>query len=122
MGHCDWIARIDDRACSAEFEELDVNELSLLGRADQLCGQPPWIRISRNDGLLRLQTASLPVRYGACDRAGRRPDPLSSPGMTFSLSSFKGSCDVSIHGTRHLPVDPVLLLHQRAGVEGTRCL
>ncbi len=41
-----------DRDHSAESEVLDGHQLSLLGRADQLCRQPRRIRISGDDGIL----------------------------------------------------------------------
>ena len=43
---------LNDRMCPAECEELDGNELSLLGRADQFCGQPQRGRLSGDDRVL----------------------------------------------------------------------
>src|SRR5258706_14969679 len=47
-------ARSEDRNRSAQCEELDGNELSLLGGTDQLWGQPQRGRISRDDRVLKL--------------------------------------------------------------------
>ena len=59
-------------------------------------------------------------RY-ACHRAALRVDPLARPGMAFQLPFRKQGCrDVSLHSTRDLPGDPVLLLHRHSGVEGAR--
>ena len=45
-----------DRLHAAQCEELDGDELSLLGRPDQLCRQPHRSRLSGDDGLLSRRT------------------------------------------------------------------
>ena len=76
----------------AERQQLDGNELSLLGRTDQLCRQPRRRRISGDDRLLRTL----------------QPLQGVSPAMY----------SISLH--RHLPCHPVLFLHHHPGVEGAR--
>ena len=56
MAHRDSETRAGDRLHAAEREKLDGDELSLLGRPDQLCRQPHRIRISGDDGILRRDT------------------------------------------------------------------
>ena len=46
-------AGAEDLLRAAQSEELDGNELCLLGRADQFCRQPHWRWISGNDRLLK---------------------------------------------------------------------
>src|ERR1700687_1444070 len=58
VAHRDSAPRANHRMCTAECEELDGNEFSLLGRADQFWGQPHGSRISGNDRLLRPKSAS----------------------------------------------------------------
>ena len=54
MAHRDSEAGAVDRMRAAERPKLDGNELSLLGRPDQLCRQPYRGRLSGNDGILEL--------------------------------------------------------------------
>ena len=48
--------RARDRLRTAQCQKLDGDELSLLGRPDQLCRQPHRVGISGNDGLLGART------------------------------------------------------------------
>ena len=83
--------RPEHRMRAAECPKLDGDELSLLGRPDQLQGQPQRNRISGDDRLLKT------IRVLTRD-----------------------TIDVSFHGDRHLPGHPVLFLHHHSGEQGAR--
>src|SRR5258707_316919 len=58
-------ARPEDRNRSAESEELDGNELSLLGGTDQFWGQPRGGGISGDDRVLKLTRRHSGMRASA---------------------------------------------------------
>ena len=95
---------VDDRLHAAQCEELDGNEFSLLGRPDQFCRQPQRIRLSGDDGVLKV---AVQVSFRHPRRSHSEPRRMHGPW----LSPFEGR---ATHG--HLRDDGS---HDRANSMGT---
>ena len=84
MAHRHSEIRPRNRLHAAQCQELDGDELSLLGRPDQLCRQPHRIRLSGNDRLLGpprhkiSKTTPCKVEWTQVCRPCERRDPYAA--------------------------------------------